>query len=199
MKLRPSAALVVASILPLVACSSVRHDGAGAAQSPASSGPVVETHPLTCFPAPVTASVGDVPAAQQNVGSAPPASVAKPVQTTIELGQERANITLTSLSLRVVSHQAPHGAPSATLLSPVRGGMPNAVKTITVPAPRAGVVYTLAVDGTSDQAGVVPAPGVYDVDVVQDISVPSSCISDTVGGPDVSVEFHTTIGYVRLP
>jgi hypothetical protein len=73
------------------------------------------------------------------------------------------------------------------------------VKTIVVPSPRAGAIYRLQIDGTGDTPGITPPPGLYDVEVVQDIAVGPTCLGNDSSGPDEEVDVHTTIGQVRLP
>jgi hypothetical protein len=76
---------------------------------------------------------------------------------------------------------------------------PTVVKSIPLGTPIAGSTSQIRLDGTSNTAGVVPPAGLYDVDVVQEVTLASSCESFTVGGPTSGVQVSTTIGYVRLP
>jgi hypothetical protein len=193
-------ALVVMCAVPLAACASASRPAAAAkTSSTPSSTQVVGMHPLTCFPASVAASVDGVPAAQATNVTPPVASTASPVEATIQLGAEPPNVTLTEVSLRVLPNEPGIGVGSSTVVPSAPPSSPPAVKTMAVSSPRVGVPYKMEIDGSSDTPGVAPPAGLYDVEIVQDITVSSSCVSNITAGPPEGFEFHTTIGRVSLP
>jgi hypothetical protein len=189
-----SLAIVVISV---AGCASQRPPTPKGEPSEAASR-IVGTHPLTCFPSDVTASLGGESAAQQ-ASSPPVASAARPVEATIQLATEPANVALKTVSLQVFPVQRGVGMGSSTIVPATRPSRPSAVKTIVVPSPVVGVTYRLRVDDTGDKPGVTLPSGVYDVDVVQEVAVGPSCVSSETSGPDEEFEVDTTIGQVRLP
>jgi hypothetical protein len=101
--------------------------------------------------------------------------------------------TLTASVAGVPADQALKTTPLvATVADPVAA-------TMTLPAPSAGSVHTMEIDGTGDDPGVRPAPGLYGVVVVQDITVNWSCVIDSTAGPGMGFDVQTTIGRVRFP
>ena len=52
---------------------------------------------------------------------------------------------------------------------------------------------------TGEDSGCRSSVGLYDVDVVQEVTLASSCESNTVGGPTSTGKVTTTIGHVRVP
>lgn len=154
--------------------------------------------PLSCYPSKIAASVAGVPTDQALKTTPPVASAANPVEATIRLTTEPATVHLNSVSLQVVP-DVPGPGIGATTPPSHHPKPPAAVKTITLPKPNAGSVHTLKIDGTGNDPNVRPAPGLYDVVVVQDVTVNPSCVSDSTTGPDASFEVQTTIGRVRFP
>jgi hypothetical protein len=153
---------------------------------------------LTCFPSTLTASVAGVPADQALKTTPLVASVASPVDATIHLTTEPATVHLNSVSLQVVP-DVPGPGIGATTPPSHHPKPPAAVKAMTLPTPNAGSVHTLKIDGTGNDPSIRPAPGLYDVVVVQDITVNPSCVSDSTTGPGMGFEVQTTIGRVRFP
>jgi hypothetical protein len=198
-KVHRATALLVMCAVPLAACAATsRPAPAAKIDSTPSSSQIVGMRPLGCFPASVAAWVGGVPAAQATTVTPPVASTASPVEATIQLGAEPPNVTLTEVSLRVLPNEPGIGAGSSTVVPSARPSTPPAVKTMAVSSPRVGVPYRMEIDGTSDTPGVAPTPGLYDVEVVQDITVSSSCGSNITAGPPEGFEVTTTIGRVRF-
>jgi hypothetical protein len=204
---------LVALTLPIVACATTQHvqgtAGAAAsvtAESPQSSAPPPAStasslsvmHPLTCFPSSPVASVGGVPETQQDQAAALPVSSAAPVIVTVQLPSEPANVSLASVSVELTAHQPPRNPMAASTIT-TPPAPPTVVKAIPLGTPIAGSTSQIRLDGTGNKAGVVPPAGLYDVNVVQEVTVASNCLSNTVGGPTSGVQVSTTIGYVRLP
>jgi hypothetical protein len=157
-------------------------------------------HPLTCFPAPPTASVGGVPEAQQDQVTPVTVSSQAPVPVTIQWPSEPAKVSLASVSVEVVPHQDPRTAIGQTPSPPPTPPTPPvAVTSIPLGTPAPGSTTQIRLDGIANTAGVVPPAGVYDVDVVQEVTLASSCESNTVDGPAITGQVTTTIGHVRLP
>lgn len=199
MKVNRSAALLVTSAICLSGCASASHPKAADTRASATTANrTVETHPLTCFPGSVTASLDGIPAAE-HLATPPVATAAQPVTATLQLGQEPASVTLTGVSLQVLPAQPGPGLGTSTIVSATPPSRVPAVKSIAVPSPRAGVAYHFEIDGTSDTPGVTPTPGLYDVEVVQDVTVTASCVNSDPSEPSSDLEVHTTIGQIRLP
>lgn len=202
---------LVALTVPVTACATQQvHGTAGApasvtATASQGSGPPVSTasslavmHPLTCFPSSPIGSVGGVPDTQQDQAAALPVSSAAPVIVSVQLPSEPANVSLASVSVDLTAHQPPRDAAAASTIT-APPAPPTVVKSIALGTPIAGSTSHVRLDGTSNTAGVAPPAGLYDVDVVQQVTMASSCVSNTLGGPTSGVQVSTTIGYVRLP
>jgi hypothetical protein len=208
-----SSILVVLTV-PLAACATQHVHGtagappSGTALSPQSSAPppaspassMIVTHPLTCFPAPPIASVGGVPETQQDQVTPLTVSSAAPAIVTIQLPSEPANVSLASVSVQLTPHQPPRTPVGQTPSPPATPPAPPVVvKSIPLGKPITGSTSQIRVDGTGNTAGVVPPAGLYDVNVVQEVTLASSCESNTVDGPTSTGQVTTTIGHVRLP
>jgi len=202
---------LVALTVPVAACATQHvHGTAGAPASVTAvasegSAPPVSTasslavmHPLTCFPSSPVASVGGVPETQQDQPTALTVSSAAPVIVTVQLPSEPANVSLASVSVDLTPHQPPRNPMAASTIT-TPPAPPTVVKSIPLGTPIAGSTSQIRLDGTGNTAGVVPPAGIYDVNVVQEVTVASSCLSNSVGGPTSGVQVSTTIGYVRLP
>ena len=212
--MRFRSSILVALTLPVAACATQHvHGTAGASASvtavtsqssaapPAGAASSLSVmHPLTCFPSSPVASVGGVPDTQQDRAPALTVSLAAPVIVTIQLPSEPANVSLASVSVQLTAHQGPRAPIGASFSPPATPPAPPAVvKSIPLGTPIAGSTSQIRLDGTGNTAGVVPPAGLYDVNVVQEVTVASSCLSNTVGGPTSDVQVSTTIGHVRLP
>jgi hypothetical protein len=205
--------ILVALTLPVGACAAMQHvyGTAGAPSSVTAVAPQINAppavstasslsgmHPLTCFPSSPVASVGGVPDTQQDRAAVLTVSSAAPVFVTVQLPSEPANVSLASVSVELTPHQPPRNPMAASTIRtpPVP---PAVVKSSSLGTPTAGSTSQIRLDGTGNTAGGVPPAGLYDVNVVQEVTVASSCLSNTVGGPTSGVQVSTTIGYVRLP
>jgi hypothetical protein len=204
--------ILVVLMLPVAACATQHVQSAPGAPASitvvshqSSAPPPVSTassliamHPLTCFPASPIASVGGVPEAQQDQVTPLTISAAAPAIVTIQWAAEPANVSLASVSVDLTPHQPPRNATAASTIT-TPPAPPTVVKAIPLGTPIAGSTSQIRLDGTGNTAGVVPPAGLYDVNVVQEVTVASSCLSNTVGGPTSGVQVSTTIGHVRMP
>lgn len=183
---------------PVVASrsSSTQHSSA----VPASATGIVAMHPLTCFPSNFVASVGGVSETQAVQSSPVSASQTSPIVASVQVPSEPQNVSLNSLDIVLVPSRGPMTiAPQSISPSAPPRVASVPVKTLHVAAPLVGKTYQLQIDGKGDTPAAALAAGMYDVDVVQKISLASSCESDVVGGPTSTGQVTTTIGYVQLP
>lgn len=168
--------------------------------APANATGIVGMHPLTCFPTNFVASVGGVSETQAAQSAPLSASQASPILASVQVPSEPQNVSLNWLDIALVpSRGSITIAPQSISPSSPRPAASVPIKTLHVAAPLVGHTYQLQIDGKGDTPTVALAAGMYDVDVVQNISLASSCESDVVGGPNSTGQVTTIIGYVQLP